>query len=84
MPKEKVFTLDVLIERLQNIKKELDDDNKGNPLVLLSSDEEGNSYGTLWDGSFCYEPELNAVILFPADSILPEDYNGLTQQQLSE
>ena len=63
------MNLSELISNLKKVQKEV---GPINPEVLLSSDEEGNSWGTINPkGSFTFDGKR--LILYPWESHLPED-----------
>lgn len=65
----KTFTLTQLIHNLQAIKKELKDKGVDECEVLLSTDEEGNSFGTIQKVSFGFDDEENTLTIYPCEEI---------------
>ncbi len=58
--------LSVLIEKLKYLEKELKTQNSKSPKVLISSDEEGNSFGDIDpEVSFGYDKESNTLVFYP-------------------
>ena len=61
--------LEILIKKLQILQKELAELNPLSPEVLISSDEEGNSYGKIdIQASFGYDENSNTLVIYPVNS----------------
>jgi len=67
MPDE--MSLPEFIAHLQNLQKKIWAEHKKVPVVKLSSDEEGNSFGNIdTEFSFGYDSDTNNLIIYPVDN----------------
>lgn len=80
MKVKRVATINDTIKLLNQIKKELTAKGvktPGNYKVYLSSDEEGNSYGTFCtDYGFSIESDRKSIILYPCEDHLDYEEVG--------